>query len=112
VFLYFQISAYWREILELYMEWFELRPSGRCVKSIDNRDISRSMGEPRAHRPLPPPTPIIRQYNAGARMKYERAAMSGPFGHIRSDSVDSRINLRPIAHRKDDAELAMHESPN
>jgi len=34
----------------------------------------------------------------------------GPFGPIRSDSVDSRINLRLIAHRKDDIEQTQKRS--
>jgi len=43
-------------------------------------------------------------------VKYDRAAMSEPFCPIRSDSVDSRINLRLIFHRKDDAEQTQKRS--
>jgi len=48
--------------------------------------------------PLLPLSFSIVQYR---HVKYGRAAISKPFGPIRSDSFDSRINLWLIAHRKD-----------
>ena len=65
-----------------------------------------SMGSPRRGGEHLPPHPI-HPYHSPVQcrhVKYGRVATSEPFGPIRSDSFDSRINLRLIAHRKDDIE--------